>query len=147
MKKVLWVLMSLVLATAARAGFPVSSGTFAGTGQWKGPGGSSGEYSVETSVKDQVLTSSYKYRQGNEARSESVTFRMASGEPFFDLLDEHDKVVGSGYCYETDCSYRAEFSGIAVEETLRFGKGTLEKLGAKKGPGFSVVWKEVLAAK
>ena len=148
MHKTMIVVTSLVLASAVRAGFPVTSGHFEGTGQWRGPGGTSGDYSVETTVKDDLLTSHYKFQQGAEARNEAVIMKMASkAEPFFELLDEQGKVVGTGYCYDNDCSYHADFSGIAVDETLRFSKGSLEKVGTKKGPGFSVVWKEVLAAR
>lgn len=142
------ILMSAVIASAAQAASSVPSGTFLGTGHWKGPGGSTGAYSVETTVKDRVLTSRYEFNEGGQARLESVVVKMATkGEPFFDVLDERDQVVGNGFCYDAECSYHAEFSGVVVEETLRFSKGSLEKLGTKKGPGFSVVWKEVLEAK
>ena len=150
MRKAIWVLPSLLFASVlAHAGLSVPAGTFTGKGQWKGPGGMTGDYDVETSVKSDLLSSSYRYRQGVESKSESFSYRMTSkdGDPFFDLLDAKGNVVGSGYCYDTECSYRAELSGIVIEETLRFGQGTLEKLGSKKGPGFHVVWKEALQAK
>lgn len=149
MKRAILILPSILLLCTAHAAFPLAKGDFAGTGHWRGPGGSSGEYQVETAVTSDTLTGSYVYQKGAEARSETYTYKttLKEGGPFFDLLDAKDKLVGSGYCYDSECFYRAEFSGIVVQETLRFAKGSLEKVGSKSGPGFSVVWKEVLAAK
>jgi hypothetical protein len=149
MRRAILILPSILLLTTAWAAFPVASGKFSGTGHWRGPGGASGDYEVETAVTPDSLTGSYVYQKGAESHSETYTYKMTlkEGGPFFDLLDAKDKVVGSGYCYDTECFYRAELSGIVVQETLRFAKGSLEKVGSKSGPGFSVVWKEVLQAK
>lgn len=144
--KTFGIVFGAFLVTAVQAALPVPSGTYAGTGQWKGAGGSGGAYSVETTVKELLLTSRYTYEHGGTQDKSTSVKLVPHDEPFFDVADTDGKVVGSGYCYETECAYHMEFEGVVIEETLRFSKGSLEKFGAKKGPGFSVVWKEVLTA-
>lgn len=142
------VLMSLVVTAAVHAATSLPSGTFVGTGQWRGEGGTRGDYSVETTVHDQVLTSRYDFGTDKGARKETSTMKLAmQGEPFFDILDASDKVIGKGYCYDSQCSYRAELGPVVVEETIDFSKDSIHKFGSKKGANFSVVWKEDLQAK
>jgi hypothetical protein len=91
------VLLSAVLATAAFAALPIPSGTYAGKGTWKGAGGKSGEYTVETTVKDQVFVSRYSYTTEAGTRSETHTTKMIlKDDPFFDVMDEKDQLVGKG---------------------------------------------------
>ena len=65
-------------------------------------------------------------------------------EPVFDVLDSEGRVVGKGHCYDDACSYRADFGGVSVDESLRWTSEGMAVLGSKSGPGFSVVWKETL---
>ncbi len=131
------------LALAAPSGLPV--GNFEGTADWRGPGGSSGSYTVSRSFAGNTMTSRYAWNEGANAKREEYVLTLSAGaEPTFDVLDAKGRVVGKGHCYDDACSYRAEFGEILVNESLRWSAGEMSVLGSKSGPGFSVVWKETL---
>lgn len=148
MRRMLATGVGVLLAVgSAWAGLP-AQGTFTGTGDWKGPGGSTGSYTVETTISGDVVTSRYVWPQKGGDRKESTTLRFATKDgPFFDLVNEKGEPAGGGFCVEELCHYRIETGSLVVEETIRFLPDSLEKLGAKKGPGFQVAWKETLKAK
>jgi hypothetical protein len=131
---------------AAQPGLP--QGAYAGTATWRGPGGATGTYAVERTFSGNTIGSRYAWTQP-EARKESfsLTLVMKESGPLFDVLDEKKQVVGSGYCYDDTCAYRSTFGPVTVDETLRWSEGSIIATGAKSGPGFSVVWKEILKAR
>ena len=136
----------VVIAGSASKDAPVPAGTYVGTGDWKGMG-STGRYDAKTTIADGVWTSHYAYQDGGGSHQETVKMTLQrTTDPYFDVLDDKGQKVGSGYCYDAECSYRAAFGGIEVSETLRYTDGKIHKLGSKSGPGFAVVWKEVLEA-
>lgn len=146
--KTVVVLFTVLLATAALAAPPLPSGTYAGTGHWRGPQGTSGTYSVETVVTGDTLTSRYVYDVNGAQRRETVTMTLSEGqEPFFDVRDGSGQVIGSGYRFDSRCAYRLDVHGMVVEETIESGRDGLVKFGAKKGPDFRVVWTETLTAR
>jgi len=139
----------LLAASVAGANSPLlPEGSFTGTAAWRGPSGSTGTYSVERSFHGTTMTSHYAWTEP-QPREETVTltFAMKSAEPGFDVLDSKNAVVGSGYCYDDACAYRATFGPVTVDETLRWSAGSIVAVGQKSGPGFSVVWKETLKSK
>lgn len=144
----LTVLTAPAMAAAAQEASPLQPGTFTGTGHWKGKGSTTGDYTVETTVEGRSLVSHYNFTTPQGARSETHAIKLSrQGEPFFDILDDKDKVIGKGYCFDSECFYRAELGPMTLEETFSFSKGLLTKFGSKKGNGVEVVWKEVLEAK
>lgn len=148
MRRMLAMGFVAVLTAGSTWAGPLAQGTFEGKGNWQGPGGSSGSYAVETTVAGDVVTSRYVWSQEGGDRKESATARfVAKDGPFFDVVNEKGEPTGSGFCVEDSCHYRVETGSLVIEETIRFSAGSLEKLGAKKGPGFQVAWKETLKAK
>lgn len=147
--KISVLLAFAIAAPAAFAGELLPQGTFTGTGEWRGADGSSGQYTVVTTAKGDEVTSRYVYDQGAQGRREQVTtYALSSkGNGFFEVQGEQGKVVGRGYCLEQQCFWTTEFPGGKVEESLRWDGVSLDKLGGKSGPGFSVVWREKLSAK
>lgn len=133
-------------AAGALAASLLPPGTYTGTGHWKMPDGSVGQYKVETVIDSDTVTSRYEYvREGRNSNETHVIKLVPKDEALFDVRDETG-VVGQGYWYGTECFYRAELGGMAVEESMRFAAGELHKFGSKGGQGFRVVWKEVLQA-
>ena len=120
------------------------NGSFSGKGDWQMGDGNSGSYTVETVLRGDTLTSSYEYEGATGEDQKSHTMRMQfKDRTAFDVIGDTG-VVGSGYCLDRQCFYRATLQGIVIEETLRFEAGELHKFGSKSGPGFQVVWQEVL---
>jgi hypothetical protein len=139
------VVLSVSTATAAE---PLPAGSYAGSARWSGPNGKGGSYTVERSIKGNVVTSHYQWtgtKRANETHR--VTFVIKDGSPFFEVTDEKNQVVGKGFCFENVCSYTVNESAVHVVETMRFGDGVIEVSGSKTGPGFAVVWKEDLRRK
>ena len=143
------ILALALTAGAAQAASPtLPNGTFNGTAQWRGPGGSTGTYAVEKSIEGATMTARYTWQdQGARQETHTVTFAAKAGEPMFDVLDAQGNVVGKGYCYDDACTYRAAFGPVTVDESIRWADGTMNVLGAKSGPGFTVVWKETLRSR
>jgi hypothetical protein len=143
------MMMAAILAAAlpSLAGSDESfpSGTYSGTAVWRGPGGSTGSYTVEKTFADQTLRSRYTWKD-TQARDEehSVTFAAKPGSPDFDVVDEQGQIVGRGYCYDDTCAYSARFDSLSVDESFRWSNDGMTVLGSKSGPGFTVVWKETL---
>ena len=121
------------------------SGTYAGTADWRGPGGKTGTYTVEKTFEGNRVTALYTWTDAT-ARNEkhTITFAPKTAEPAFDVVDEKGQSVGTGHCYDDACSYRATFGPVTVDESFRWSGNGMTVLGAKSGPGFSVVWKETL---
>jgi len=144
------VMLAILLPAMAQAGpgSGLPSGTYTGTADWRGPGGSTGTYTVEKMFNGATMTSRYTWTD-TQAREEKHTFTFAakSAEPLFDVEDENGQVVGKGYCYGDACSYRATFGPVNIDESFRWSKDGMTVLGAKSGPGFSVVWKESLQSR
>jgi hypothetical protein len=144
------VMLALLLSGVAQAGpgSGLPSGKYTGTADWRGPGGSTGTYTVEKDFDGTTMTARYAWTD-TQAREEkhTVTFAAKSAEPLFDVVDEKGQIVGKGYCYDDACSYRAAFGPINIDESFRWSKGGMTVLGAKSGPGFSVVWKESLQSR
>jgi hypothetical protein len=150
MKQIIWavVLMGGFVAAPSLAAHPLPSGEFVGTGTWKSPDGSSGGYDVSTRIEGATLTSNYEYAVEGGRRTESATIELvAKDSAVFEVRNDKGEVVGKGFYLEAECSYRAEFGSIAVEETIRFDHGVLYKFGSKCGPGFQVIWSETLKAR
>jgi hypothetical protein len=125
------------------AGLP--HGNYVGTADWKGPRGSSGTYTVEKSFDGDRIAATYRWTD-ETAREEKHTITLAAkpGEAVFDVVDEKGASVGRAYCYDDACSYRATFGPVTIDESFRWSGDAMVVLGAKSGPGFSVVWKESL---
>ena len=147
MKRLVFLAL-LITAQAAVAADLMPQGTFKGTGEWRGADGSTGQYTIVTTTSATSITSRYVYDGPGQAKKEQVSTRtlVPTGSGFFSVTDEQGKSVGRGYCVESQCFWATEFPGGKVEESLRFDGGTLEKLGGKTGPGFTVVWHEKLTA-
>ena len=130
-----------MLAAAASAAAPgPPEGRFTGTGSWRGPQGSAGQYTVSTEISGRTLKSHYTWADAaNRTESVVMTFASPGSEPMFDVLDGSGQTVGKGFCFEGECSYRAEISGVVVQEAVRWQSGRLRKLGSKSGPGFQAV--------
>ena len=143
-------LMTLMLAASlARAASPIlPEGSFTGTAAWRGPSGSTGTYAVERRFSGTTMTSHYSWTEP-KPREETITlnFAMKPTESGFDVLDATNAVVGKGYCYDDSCAYRATFGPVTVDETLRWSADSVDAVGQKSGPGFSVVWKETLKSR
>jgi hypothetical protein len=140
-------LLVLAVSTPAAAG-PLPAGSYAGTARWIGAKGARGSYTVERTFNGNVVTNHYEWT-GTKRVSENhrMTFALKSGDPFFEVMDEKNQVVGKGFCFENACSYTVNVGPVRVEETFRFGDGVIEVVGAKSGPGFAVAWKEDLKLK
>lgn len=133
-------------ASAFATGLPV--GTYVGTADWRGPGGSTGTYAVEKTFSGDTVTARYSWKdEKSREETQTVTFAAKAADPTFDVVDGKGQVVGKGYCYDDACSYRATFGPLNVEESFRWSKAGMTVLGAKSGPGFSVVWKEQLLSR
>ena len=143
---VMTVLLAAGAVLAAPSDFP--GGKFTGTADWRGPGGSTGTYTVEKSFTGTTITSRYAWTEP-QPREEKITltFAMTDASPVFDVLDEQKKVVGQGHCYDDACAYRATFGPVTVEESFRWSADGITVLGAKSGPGFAVVWREKLRSR
>ena len=142
--------LGLVLAGAAHAGAgsELPAGSYAGTAEWRGPGGTSGTYEVEKTFSGRTLSARYVWKDtAAHEEKHTVTFDVPEGPPTFDVRDESGAVVGRGHCYDDACHYRATFGPVEVEETFRWSGRELSVLGSKSGPGFAVVWKEQLSAR
>jgi hypothetical protein len=137
-----------VLAAGVSSAATLPEGAYAGTANWRGPGGSTGTYSVERSFSGNTMTAHYSWAQP-QPREEtlSVTFETKGQNPMFDVLDDKKQVVGTGYCADDTCAYHATFGPVVIDETLRWCDGSVVVTGAKSGPGFSVVWKETLKSR
>ena len=144
MKKL--ALLALLIAAPAFSADLMPQGTFTGTGEWHGPDGSTGRYTIVTTTTGASITSNYVYEAGGKGpREQALTLTLvATGGGFFTVADEKGATVGRGYCLGSECFWTTEFPGGSVEETLRFDGATLEKLGGKHGPGFTVAWRETL---
>src|SRR5262245_65531672 len=97
----------LVLGLSSRATVGVlPAGSYAGTARWTGPAGAAGSYTVERSFNGNVMTSHYRWT-GTKRKEETLqtTFVIRTSDPFFDVLDDKNQVVGKGYCFEDTCSY------------------------------------------
>ena len=78
-------------------------------------------------------------------REQTMSFSLVPGtDGMLQVVGDDQQLLGRGFCLGQECSYRAEIDGITVEENVRFTHGELVKFGVKSGPGFSVVWREVL---
>ena len=145
--RALSVAASFFLGGLALAGShgDLPSGTYAGTADWRGPGGTTGTYTVEKTFEGNRVTAHYTWT-GATARDEkhTITFAPKTAEPRFDVVDEKGQSVGTGHCYDDACSYRATFGPVTIDESFRWSGNGMTVLGAKSGPGFSVVWKESL---
>ena len=144
MKTMLITLIAALSAVNLAGATGLPSGTFVGSGQWRGQDGSSGRYSVETTVSGDTMRSVYKWEHAGEATQSSTVKMSPRADGFFDLLDDTGQVVGNGFCFEAECSYRLDAHGVAIDESLQFDGRALHKLGSKKGTGFKVMWKEDL---
>ena len=140
-------LLVLTAAGPAAAG-PLPAGTYAGTARWIAANGTRGSYTVERSFNGNVVTNHYEWT-GSKRTSEThrMTFAVKGADPFFEVMDEKNKVVGKGFCVENSCSYTVDTGTVKVEETFRFGDGVIEVVGGKSGAGFKVAWKEDLKLK
>jgi hypothetical protein len=138
----------LVAGLAQAGGTVLPQGSYAGSAEWQGPSRSSGTYTVERTFKGDTIEARYAWRD-KEPREErhTVTFAFKPTEPTFDVVDESGTVVGRGHCFKDACAYRATFGPVEVEETFHWSGTDLGVLGAKSGPGFSVVWNEKLESK
>jgi hypothetical protein len=147
MKRLVFLaLLTMASATFAADGLP--QGTFKGTGEWRGTDGSTGTYTIVTTTTATSITSRYVYEAGAQGGREQASTRtlVPTGAGFFSVADEQQKVIGRGCCLESQCFWTTEFPGGKVEESLRFDGVTLEKLGGKSGPGFTVAWREKLTS-
>ena len=145
--KNLGVLAAVLAAGVSFAGSPATlpSGTYTGTADWRGPGGSSGKYTVEKTFDGNSFTAHYTWTDAQRREEQhTVTFAQKSAEPVFDIVDAKGESVGRGYCYDDACSYRATFGAVTVDESFRWSDDAMTVLGSKSGPGFTVVWKETL---
>lgn len=144
------MMLAILLPALAQAvpGLELPSGTYSGTAEWRGPGGSTGTYTVEKMFDGATMTARYAWTD-TQAREEkyTLTFAAKSAEPLFDVQDGTGQVVGKGHCYGDACSYRATFGPVTIDESFRWSKDGMTVLGAKSGPGFSVVWKESLQSR
>jgi len=143
------VIASVLVAGVSLAGNKDSlpSGKYTGNADWKGPGGASGTYAVEKTFDGKSVVAHYTWNDdGKKAHDErhTVTFATDGAAPLFDVTDDKGQKIGQGYCYDDACSYRATFGPVTVDETFRWSGRGMTVLGAKSGPGFSVVWKETL---
>ena len=91
--------------------------TFVGTGEWVMPGGDKGTYEVETTVRGNVLESSYLYSgegAGEESKSYSLRMEFQDGNTF--QVHGDTGVLGEGYCLDGQCSYTMNQGGVRIEE-------------------------------
>ena len=144
-----WQVIASVLVAGVSFAGPkdaLPSGKYTGSADWKGPGGSSGTYTVEKTFDGTSVVASYTWSDDKKAHDErhTVTFVTNGPGPQFDVTDDKGQKIGQGYCYDDACSYRATFGPVTVDETFRWSGREMTVLGAKSGPGFSVVWKETL---
>jgi len=145
-------LLGLAVIAAAAAGgggdTGLPSGTYAGTAQWRGPGGSAGTYRVERAFAGTTMSARYSWTEP-QAREEQVrlTFSAKGDDPRFDVLDDQGAVVGQGYCIDGTCSYRTTRGPLEIDESFRVTGDGLAVVGSKAGPGFAVVWKETLSVR
>jgi hypothetical protein len=141
------MLVALALAGASLAEPPAGlpRGTYTGAADWRGPGGTTGTYTVEKTFDGDRVSALYRWNDtGSREERHAITFARRPGEPVFDVLDEQGQSVGRAHCYDDSCSYRASFGPVTVEESFQWSGDVMTVLGAKAGPGFSVVWKESL---
>lgn len=121
----------------------IPEGTHRGVGGWKGQDGKVGDYTVEMSVKDNVVASVYRYGE----KEESFTFKAEFKPGGFFKVRMKDHVVGEGYCGDYQCHYNVVVGPFQMEETLTFWEGKVYRLGAKGENGRQVQWQEALEAK
>lgn len=149
MRTVAGMVTMLALGTvlSAASGPSLPSGGFRGTASWHGPGGSSGTYTVDRAFQGNAMSARYTWvdeKQEPREEQHTVTFVPGSADPVFDVVDGQGQVVGQGHCLDDACSYRAVFGPLTIDESFRWSADGMTVLGAKSGPGFSVVWHETL---
>ena len=144
MRKLAYVAIVVAAGLAQAGATALPGGTFTGTAEWRGAGGMTGTYTVERTFDGNTMRSKFAWNEGKPRAEEHVLTFSLGTEPTFEVKDGQGQVVGKGHCFEDACAYRADFGKVSVDETFRWSGDTLTVLGAKSGPGFSVVWKEAL---
>lgn len=118
---------------------------YSGSGAWTDSQGNTGEYSVQTSFHNNVMTSQYQW--GDTSYTLSLTF-VFTGSGNFDLYNGGIQVT-SGSCENTlpmTCTYSYNSGPVSISETLQFLSGIdgLVKTGHKVIDGHTVSWRERL---
>jgi hypothetical protein len=136
------LVLSLIFAASASAlAFPtIPDGNYSGHGRWKDTAGHTGNYTVETTVANGVISQNYRYARGG---ARFVLTTNLTGHGFFAVMENGQK-IGDGYCQSVVCHYSAAMSGANLEESLTFWQGNFYRVGSKKIGDLTISWEESL---
>lgn len=138
---VIFVTVLMTINTLGHAAnFP--EGVFKGDGLWKSQK-LSGEYEVNSEIKGQTISSTYKLSDGSI--KQWVMEMRPTGNGFFEVVS-NTNIVGKGYCLEHIilCHYEVKTDDLTLEETLTIQNEKLYKFGSKTEKGFNIMWQEAL---
>lgn len=147
MRRFLWILATVLVATSAWAADAPPTGTFEGKGSWRALDGSSGEYDSRLTIADGRIVTEAEYEHGGARRERHVFTLQSAGVGFFDLVDGQGEPAGQLSCFEQQCALSVQQAGLAVQETWRMSGSELRRFGEKNVAGFRVVWQETLYAR
>jgi hypothetical protein len=127
-----------LISGSAMAMTSLPDGSFSGKGEWKDDAGKSGTYTVQTQIKNNVITNAYVIG----GQSISFTMEAALDKSGFFPVKVNGAKVGSGYCFDVQCHYSLSTDKGQLEETVTFYQGHMYRLGSKSSGAETVVWQE-----
>ncbi|HEX4925010.1 MAG TPA: hypothetical protein VFV50_13030 [Bdellovibrionales bacterium] len=125
-------------------------GTYKGTGKFREQTGRSGKYEItsEFSEKDAggKRVVALKTTSKLDGRTQTWTVYFADEKNgFFNVLDSSNmKVIGEGFCFESQCQISVSSVTTKLLETFTFHGPTLTVLGIRNIGGQRSVWHEIM---
>lgn len=122
------------------------NGHFVGEGAWEDNYGSSGSYTTDLEILNNLLTVDYAWE--NETITLQLLFQFTNAGQF-DVI-HGGNVVGAGYCEPSYCEYDLTIGDAHIIEGLHFdydaeGALTLSKIGQEITGDHVVSWEDGLA--
>jgi hypothetical protein len=153
-------LQQIVLGVASFA-FAVSASAvtvthYEGAGVWKDSKGGAGNYTVVSTMEHDVNTLKIHDVVTIDGKVENINSTLQKiDDTFYDVVDESNQPIGSGYCFPIEgstggklCHTEVDLADGFVESTVHLVGDTLSRMGSKVNQdGEKIIWKDTLKLK
>lgn len=141
--------VSLGLSFAANA---VTVTQYSGTGVWKSSKGTSGTYTAQSKIE---LDGDILKIADTITLSDNTSFNLSTkakkiDDTFFDILNDKDEPIGSGYCFPNEtgktCHSETSTPEYFTETTVHIMGNNIHRIGSKFvfESGEKTIWKDTL---